>query len=153
MGWALVLGLGLVLHTIVNELLNSASRCIASFKTTQSNPKRDWGWAKVRPSCAGIAMGFYIFDAAKDKGMVFWLVITMSSSMCHIRQAQIDLEFVLKRWRQRPSCRHIVMFIEPFDLENQYNNNSCATGFRFLVCFSELFADLPALFQIEESKR
>ena len=98
-------------------------------------------------------MGFYLFDAAKDKDMVFWLVITMSSIMCPIGQAQIDLEVVLKRRRQRPSCRRIVLFIEPFDLENQYNNNSCAIRFKFLVCSSELFADLPALFQIEESKQ
>ena len=98
-------------------------------------------------------MGFYLFDGAKNKDMVFWLVITMSSIMCHIRQAQVDLEVLLKRRRQRPSYHHIVMFIEPFDLENQYNNNSCATRFKFPVCSSELFADLPALFQIEESKQ
>ena len=113
-------------------------------------PETGLGMAMVKPSCAGIAMGFYIFDAAKNKDMVFWLVITMSSIMCHIQQAQVDLEVLLKRRRQRPSCHHIVMFIEPFD---QYNNNSCAIRFEFLVCSSELFADLPALFQIEESKQ
>ena len=98
-------------------------------------------------------MGFYLFDATKNKDMVFWLVITMSSIMYHIRQAQVDLRVLMKRRRQRPSCHHIVMFIEPFDLENQYNNISCAIRFRLLVCSSELFADLPALFHIEESKQ
>lgn len=68
MGWALVLGLGLVLHTIVNELLNSASRCIASFKTTPEQPETGLGMGQGKAILCRNRYGFLYFRRSKGQG-------------------------------------------------------------------------------------